>query len=416
MRRSTSTDRPGFTMIELLVVITVITLMMALLIGASFRFVVGARESATSATIMKANGIIQDRVRSFRETDFSDAAISGRDSWNFNYPSAKIDSPLAEVLIRKARFKKAFPQAFAELDQSQINRFFPTNYPPSGLYQPRFESGIVLFAVLSKGETFGAATPGEDTFTGAEVKISPETGSLPCLVDAWGEPLRFYRWPTRLIRCGELDIDGDGTFDDYNQNGTQEAAGVIDSSGQLAFCPAIRPFAASVSLSLSGLLGPTPASLLISNLPPFDRNNRGYAKGPDGHPGAPPVPSGFDGDDDKINGVDDVGEIGWPDTDDPEPLNTDPDDPVFRLSAVLGTLALRKQFVAEKHDFYTFHTPLIVSSGPDKRLGLFEPSDLPNFGYLAAPLTAAPGSTFANSTMRDLFDDITNLNRRTGGK
>jgi prepilin-type N-terminal cleavage/methylation domain-containing protein len=390
MHRNTLIRR-GFTMIELLVVITVITLMMSLLIGASYRFIVGARESATATTVMKANGLIQDRVRAFHEFDFTDAAI------NYQNAYSSSDVVLAEIIIRKILFKKAFPQCFVDLDALQTTRFFGgATIPPTGLYQPKFESGIVLYALLTKGDTFGAASPGEDTFTGAEVRVSAETGNLPCLVDAWGEPIRFYRWPTRLIRCAEQSFDGVGTYNDYNQNGQQDSGGFGSA--------AIRPY--------SLFPGPTPASVLIGSLPPFERTGS-YALGSDTHPGV-----AFSDDDGNMT-VDDAGEIGWPDSDDPELLNNDPDDPTYRLT-VLGTSTTastaRTKFITNFHDPFTFHTPLIVSAGPDKRLGLYEPADVANIGYLAAPINAPAGSTAAKTTMQDLFDDISNLNQRAGGK
>ena len=78
----------------------------------------------------------------------------------------------------------------------------------------------------------------------------------------------------------------------------------------------------------------------MGNLPPFERTSA-FAKGIDGQPGVATV------DDDGKNGVDDPGEIGWPDTDDPEYLNTDPDDPTFQLSAFFFdpnvTVAIQKE-------------------------------------------------------------------------
>ena len=71
------------------------------------------------------------------------------------------------------------------------------------------------------------------------------------------------------------------------------------------------------------------------------------------------------------------------------------------------------------HDFYTFHTPLIVSSGPDKELGLFEPNDntIPDtFGRLAAPKLPPASTQTTVKTMSQLSDNITNLNQRAGGK
>jgi len=445
MRPLKHSHRDGFTLIELLTVIGIMSLMMTLSVGTYFGFIASAKEAATRATILKVNGLIQDRVRTFRQYDFSDAAIRLRDAWNTNNQGDQVMTPeLAEVLLRKSRFKQAFPQSFAEADRV---RLFPTSFFPSltlavtapydstfpTTYQSKYECGIVLHALLTRGETFGAPSAADDAFTGSEVRIGPETNNLPCLVDAWGEPLRFYRWPTRLIRCGEQDFDGDdsnnvGTapdrVDDFNQNGSPNPAGGITASTPvsnsiLSIGVAIRPY---VSFP-----GPTPASLLISNLPPYDRTSP-YAVGLDGQPGVANI------DDDNVNGVDDLGEKGWPDSDDPEPLNTDPDDPTFRLTAWLndgplynsnsvpepgGISERRNTFVTEKHDFYTFHTPLIVSSGPDKELGLFEPNDntIPDtFGRLAAPKLPPASTQTTVKTMSQLSDNITNLNQRAGGK
>jgi len=443
MRPLKHSHRDGFTLIELLTVIGIMSLMMTLSVGTYFGFIASAKEAATRATILKVNGLIQDRVRTFRQYDFSDAAIRLRDTWNTNpaNSSDQVMTPeLAEILLRKSRFKQAFPQSFAEADRT---RLFPgiaftyaagppvayTLTSPEAEYDTKYECGIVLYAFLTKGETFGAPSAADDAFTGSEVRIGLETNKLPCLVDAWGEPLRFYRWPTRLIRCGERDFDGDdsnnvGTapnrVDDFNQNGSPDPDGGITA---IPIGVAIRPYALYP--------GPTPASLLISNLPPYDRStSNAYRLGADGQPGV----AGTDDDDD--NTVDNVGETGWPDSDDPEPLNTDPDDPTFRLTTWFNDPNLndpnfpgsklierRNKFVGPVsgstdylHDFYTFHTPLIVSSGPDKLLGLYPPTDTPNFGHLAAPLPAAAPLTYANSTMRYLSDNITNLNQRAGGK
>jgi len=424
-------------MIELLIVIMVIVILMSLLVSAAFSFIVNAREAATATTISKVDGLLQERIRSFRQYDFSDSALRLRDAWNMNpaNSSDQVMTPeLAEVLLRKPRFKQAFPQSFTEADRTRLFPGVAFTYaagPPVAYtltspvtgYDTKYECGIVLYAFLTKGETFGAPSAGDDAFTGSEVRVGPETNNLPCLVDAWGEPLRFYRWPTRLIRCGEQDFNGSGSSNDFNENGSPDPAGGITattsgSNSILTVGAAIRPFATYP--------GPTPASLLISNLPPYERTSS-YALGADGGRGV----AGADDDLDTKN--DNIEEKGWPGTDDPELLNTDPDDPTFRLSTwfddpninATQRTTRRNGFVTEGHDFYTFHTPLVVSSGPDKQLGLYEPTntdplthvnDPTTFGHLAAPRPAAPGMTYSASTMRYLMDNITNLNQRTGGK
>ena len=409
----------GFTMVELVITITVITVMLSVLAGVSFRFVGTAKEVATATTIMKVNGIIQDRIRAFREFDFTDAAIIGRDTWNLSHTSPDdriMTTALAEILIRKTAYKKAFPQAFAELDAAQSGLFFPgATIPPTGQFDAKYECGIVLYAMVMKGNTFGVPTPADDTFNSAEVRIGPETGGLPCLIDAYGEPLRFYRWPTRLIRCGEQG------FGDYNGNGSVDVAGCLDTNSDALFCPAIRPN--------SVIKGPTPASLLIANLPPYDVPALPASAIPSNH-----YVLGLDNAPGISGGTGAQTTLGWPESDDPEPLNVDPDDPTFKLSAWLfdGNLSTadqrtrRLQFITNVvtgpavtnivgpqqngfHDFFTYHTPLIVSGGPDKKLGLFEPSGLSDFGYLAAPKSTT-------GDVDELLDNITNLNQRAGGK
>ena len=425
MRHHSQLRRSGFTMMELLIVIAVISILMTLLVSAAFSFIVNAKEAATATTITKVSGLIQERIRSFhdpvRDAEFKRAAERLFEPNQAFFGSAEV----AEIFVRKQRFKQAFPQSFTEADSQRFG------VAPTGVgYQSRFESGILLYLILTKGETFGTPSPGDDAFSGPEVRISTETGGMPCLVDAWGEPLRFYRWPTRLFRCGESHLDSSTNYDDYNQNATDDAAGIIPGpfpplgGAPTTMSPIIRP--------TTLLPGPTPASLLISTLPPFDRNDLNYARGPDRSPG-------FVGCNDDGKGiVDDVGEIGWPNSDDPESLNTDPDDQTYRLSGFfekkaaemdwVPAIARQTDFIKGFHDFYTFHTPLIVSAGPDRLLGLRESTDVPRpafpnsqyFGYLAMPISPIRSNLqtvrVQDTAMGQLTDNITNHNQRAGGK
>lgn len=63
-------------------------------------------------------------------------------------------------------------------------------------------------------------------------------------------------------------------------------------------------------------------------------------------------------------------------------LARDPEDP-------LGLLVSIPNFEANFHTPCVYHIALYVSAGPDGKLGLYEPTDVPNFGYLAAPIPGA---------------------------
>ena len=73
------------------------------------------------------------------------------------------------------------------------------------------------------------------------------------------------------------------------------------------------------------------------------------------------------------------------------------------------------------HTLDTWHTPLIVSAGPDEELGLREPSEFNassgiygNLAQLAGTTTGAPNP--ANDVIDQLTDNVANRNTRAGGR
>ena len=60
-------------------------------------------------------------------------------------------------------------------------------------------SSELLYYMLTRMTVYGVPPVGTDEFTTNEVRDTDGDGLVE-FVDAWGVPLRFYRWPTRLIR------------------------------------------------------------------------------------------------------------------------------------------------------------------------------------------------------------------------
>jgi prepilin-type N-terminal cleavage/methylation domain-containing protein len=198
--------RIGFTLVELMIVIAVILLLMTITITAFANFIVTSKEAATAATISKINKIITQRKEAFDRMSFKAAA---RRMIGLNFSALPIpfspppSSSTAEIILRKQRFQMAFPQRVE--DRSIFNGIdykpWFTNISP----RPDYESSALLYLSITEGETFGAAQVDDDAFTAAEVKIVAANigGSnvdIKYFVDAWGLPLRFYRWPTSLIK------------------------------------------------------------------------------------------------------------------------------------------------------------------------------------------------------------------------
>jgi prepilin-type N-terminal cleavage/methylation domain-containing protein len=393
----------GFTLLELLIAISVI----AILMGLSFSLLNGllnqSREEATTATIRKVSALFENRYQAFNRAftgNRKDNAVASTRALLANNQIFGVRPEVVDILAKKALFRNEFPQRMNDLivgtGDANNNTFLDGDDNGDGLadavaaaftgitwsnHDPRTESSELLYYFLFHSRSFGAADTNADRFTTQEIADTDGDG-LPELIDSWGEPLRFYRWPTRLMDPDAPVVfqpdrdDWDETTDvpvytDVNDDGILDdnlpADGIPDPVGQRTVSPDARTIAAT----------------LIKGLPPESSK----------------LPGG---------------------TLPRDPMLTDPDDPVGRLYSELerlnglnGTPTFANEFnEANYHTPDTYHIPLIVSAGADEELGLFEPTDVTNRGNLAAY-----DSSTSFQTMRDrISDNITNRNRRAGGR
>jgi len=409
-------SRRAFTLLELLMVVAIIGLLMSFSIVVMSGFAETARVEATSATIQKIQKMMDQRVEAFERAfrgSRKDAAMQlMRD--HLSDPDGDgdrsdgifgVSDPVVEILAKKALFRFEFPQRFMDrtllafgdgvtvmpglTDSIYFNVLAPTVRAEMGLpdttalndpaiiaqavikfanhaSSQETESSELLYFALIKSGSYGASSVDSDLFTNQEVADQDGDG-LPEFIDAWGQPLRFYRWPTRLI-----DFDAPYPFE-------PNLANLTDLTDTRAILPAERAI----------------ANIVMKGLPPapFALPNGGVPR---------------------------------------DALLTDPDDPVGRLYAELekfdgsnGTGILSTEYNELKyHTPDTFQAPLILSAGPDGRLGLFEPNyfNVPSpgvyeFGNLAqlegtTTLSPAPSA----STIDQLRDNITSRNKKSGGR
>ncbi len=444
---SYQSDRKGFTLIELLVVITIIAIMMGLSFSVLYGLTDQAKEEAANATIRKVNALLEQRIESFdrafkgtRKQSYINATngllADPNNDGNTNDRIVGVREEVVEVLAKKAAFRFEFPQRMVELllspstddtnsnglpDTIEVRVAIPAarqflvaadaasatptaNYSPSpteisDLATARWaggsstavvggasktftftghngvtESSELLHYMLINSGSFGSSSVDSDRFTNDEV-VDTDNDGLPEFIDAWQQPLRFYRWPTRM-----MDPFAPSPFlPDLNDSNDPTDVIIVDGGapvGQRAVSQAERDV----------------ASLLFKSLPPIPQQLPGSA-----------LPRDL--------------------------LLTDPDDPVGRLYSELerlngsnGASPFSAEYNETKyHTPDTYHAPLILSAGPDGRLGLREPLDVnPGsgiFGNLAqyeGTTVSAPAPTV--SVIDSLTDNISNLNRRSGGR
>ncbi len=389
--------------------ISIIAVLMGLSVSVMFGITGQAEEAATITTIRKVDALLQQRIEAFDRAFTGNrklAAVSNVGLVLANQNIHGVRDEVMEILARKALFRFEFPQRIAErLDFGDPASFVPTipgappvlgipdsifhavagpnarqqlvnegNATPTDVqvrdrailnwsnHRPETESSALLhFALLASG-SFGLGAVDGDRFTSNEVADTDGDG-LPEFVDAWGQPLRFYRWPTRLI-----DMTAPNPFvpifsNPADNTDTRVVVGQERELANLMFKGLSPP-----PLTLPN--GVTPRDLLLTD--PDDPVGRLYSE-------------------------------------------------LERLDGSLGPAFSVEYNEANYHTPETYHTPLIVSAGKDVALGLREPTDTNFtggiFGNLAQLKDTTVSSPVPTSAIRDeLLDNITNRNRRAGGR
>jgi prepilin-type N-terminal cleavage/methylation domain-containing protein len=300
--------RNAFTLVELLVAVTIIAILSLIglqVVGGALNL---ARESATKTTIEKIQRMLNSRAQALDRQLARKGYLGGSMELAFvrkSLPSAP--NGTQTVIARKLAAARFFPQHAGEI-------YDLTLYPQSSGVQNGSPADVLHWFLTQN--VLGNSPEGTDAFTSAEERDTNGNG-LPEFVDAWGSPLRFYRWPTRLIRSG-------------GQTGPNALALITadDIARVKSFFPSIGTISGDISRDLARDAD-DPLQDCLTSIPNFESAT------------------------------------------------------VMNTGVRFGTPA-------------TWNVFLIVSAGPDRRLGIFEPDDVSNFGHLAAPIPGAEADTADN--------------------
>ncbi|MBI5761223.1 MAG: type II secretion system protein [Planctomycetales bacterium] len=333
--------RRGFTLLEILVVIGLISFLMVISLTVVANFITTAREKATATTIRKIHAMYQERIEAHQRSLKGPQYEAQVDAKLAQFQRAGVygmQRKVAEILLRKDLEKAMLPQRFGELPDNLTPPATNTpnghpdvfdqdpNYVPAR-HNPLTESAALMYFTLTRRDVVGVPPVGVDEFSTLEVMDTDGDGLME-FVDAWGQPLRFYRWPTRLIRSG----------------------GYL---APLVLAPIVLADRQRADLLIKGLRKKPPAG----NRDPLDQDPN-----------------------------DALGYI-------IREKNRFP-----TLATLPGNLGINE---ANYHTMGPYHTLLILSAGPDADVGLYEPYDTANFGHLAAPTATAPDALTDNISNRN---------------
>ncbi len=255
--------RRGFTLIELLVVIAIIGVLVSLTTVTVFRLIGSQQANNTKSELSRLETELQKEYRAaadkFRiEPIPPSSSPLGNVYYTIVLPMANGDPNTARVIWVKLRLKQTFPNNFFEA----LN---PAPMPPLGLYQnqlsllgyttantvspQQWESSACLLLALGRAEDGAGVKPetlGLNSFVHSYP--TPSGGTIPGLVDGWGQPLAFCRWPcfSPVLNPGSQPLSGDKN-DPVDPSGLLVSTTWQSTGGYAtfqAFCHPVPPHAA----------------------------------------------------------------------------------------------------------------------------------------------------------------------------
>ncbi len=224
--------RPGFTLLELIIVIAIIAILAALTTGVAMRFYGVQQQRNTEVTITKLyEGFKNQWDMVIRQANGANgeklpppAGTPEAASYSVVLFMAEGDPVRARAIWVKLRLKQEFPMDFSEIT-SPILPPLGADLPPLPTYQTAVaamvSSGIVpssppsdiensacLYLALQRsreGVSFNFDT------LGSNAVASDITGNEKWIVDGWRTPIRFFRWPTGSVELDQLNPAAPGS-------------------------------------------------------------------------------------------------------------------------------------------------------------------------------------------------------------
>jgi prepilin-type N-terminal cleavage/methylation domain-containing protein len=199
--------RGGFTLLELLIVLLIIGLLVAITAAAVGRYFIVSQNMVTETTIRKVYARLMAQwasvIDSAKNEDMN--AVFSSSTMNAITSMTGGDPSFTRVIYIKLRLAQEFPISMAEVYSPPAGmpgkvsyQRLPNPIPTVNGYN--IESSALLLASIREAR-HGLATAPDDF--GSSVKtVMVGTTPVDYLVDGWGTPLNFYRWPT-----GSTELD-----------------------------------------------------------------------------------------------------------------------------------------------------------------------------------------------------------------
>ncbi len=181
--------RPGFTLVELLVTLTIISILAGLSLGALYASQENARKARTESTIAKISDLVAERWDSYRTRRLPSATSNNRQSNARNRLEMLWQVMRAEMPdhFSDITFSPSTPVPLQLAYAARYNSISPA---PTGTH----EQAECLFLWV----TTNIGIDDEVQFLSGEIGDTDNDG-MPEFLDGWGNPITWVRWPAGFV-------------------------------------------------------------------------------------------------------------------------------------------------------------------------------------------------------------------------
>ncbi|HEY2910599.1 MAG TPA: type II secretion system protein [Gemmataceae bacterium] len=192
-----ASHRDGFSLIELLVVISILGILVALTAAGIGRVRLGQQARITDQTLTKLQKGLDLQVIAV----IDEAIKESNPNLGSLIPFCDGDKDRAKALLAYAYMKREFPQTFAEARFSmpvgvglQPHKAFNTITSNVSGVTPAEEAAILLYIILQEKGNRGQVMPVDDSTNAAQSTIATAIGTFKVFKDGYGTPITFQRW------------------------------------------------------------------------------------------------------------------------------------------------------------------------------------------------------------------------------
>ena len=190
--RGEGARRRGFSLVELLVVVSIMLLLMGMVAAAVSAARATQKRQATQSLIAKLDAIVQQQFASYASRSVPTAALSGanksaaRGAYLRKLASAELPDNWADVAVVVSGTAGVTLTA----PQQAYTRTYATGTP-----SPAYADAECLFMIVMQGGIADCLDCGE---LGSSSKGDTDADGFFEFLDAWGQPIRYVLWPAGL--------------------------------------------------------------------------------------------------------------------------------------------------------------------------------------------------------------------------